>query len=181
MAKSKTDKTDDQDLLDDGLGDAGIDELARMRELLEAAERRAEEAEERALEAERKSERGLDVRTGTKAFAGPDGGYKFRVGPKDKDKYPGLATVEFNAVDSTEAIRWYCESFAWPVSSRKQVDPIKIMLQVDCLESERLKKVVIHKQRCAGIRARLESGAALTEAETKFLEENEAEILQLGI
>lgn len=164
---------------------SGADELEYMRRKLDEAESRVAEAEERARAAEEAAEAakggGLKTNAKSEAYVGPSGGYRFRVGPKFPSEWQGLETVEVQAVDGSEAKRWYCESYAWPPGSRKQVDPVKIVIDVVCLETKKMLALIAFKQRCAGIRSRLESGAALTESEVRFLEQHEAEIRQYEV
>lgn len=169
--------TDDFEPTESGVDDGSeTRELDALRQKLQDAEAKLEIAEERARAAEASAERGLKTKNDSQAYAGPNGGYLFRVGPRNPSQFPGLEAKEIRAVDASEALRWYCESSAWPVGSRKQVDPVKIAMQVDCLESKKMLGIIKFKQKCAGIRSRLESGAALTQSEVEFLEANEAEI-----
>lgn len=142
---------------------------------LAAAEKRADDAEA-ALKAEAAEGAGLKVRHGEVPYAGELGGYEFKIGPADKEKYPHLPTVTQHAVDEAELKRWYTLTYEHPAGSGKRVDPISVRLLVECKDSKR-GQLLKFKHRLAGIRQKLNSGAALSDSDNLLLEQNEAEIL----
>ena len=142
----------------------------------------AAEARIAAFEQERKDDElattGAKIRAGEIPLNIPGGSYLFRVGPMlDKDK-ARLPTVEEVAVDESEIKRWYCLSHDDPPGSKKPVDPLKVKLQVECIDPARRASINLQKKLSA-IRAKLENGHSLTEDEQKFADQHEAEVLRL--
>lgn len=151
--------------------------VSEMEAKLQAAQERADQLEAK-LKQQAEETAGLKVRSGEKPFAPEDGGYKFEVGPSPKvaEKYPELKRVTVNAVDESEAIRWYCMTHSYPPKSGNRVDPVKIPLTADCKDPRR-KQLENHKKQLAAIRRKLDSGTALSDADRKVFEANESEIL----
>lgn len=150
--------------------DSAIDRLAAA----EAEIRRLTE-QLAAKEAEADAVGGLKINPSDRPFTGDTGGWKFRVGPIAKDKYPMLPVREIMACDESEAKRWYCASHDYPAGSRRAIDPVAIEISVTCLD-ERRNQLMIRKARFATIRQKLFAGQALTNDEEKILQSNQEEI-----
>lgn len=143
---------------------------------LAAAEARIKELEARVADAENSNATsGLKINPQDRPFCGDSGGWKFRVGPRQSEKYPGLPIREMAACDESEIKRWYCASHDWPVGSRRALDPVAIDIVVECID-ERRARFVFHKAKLSKIRSKLEQGQQLTEDEYKLLNEHESEI-----
>lgn len=181
MAKSKADEVDQVDA-SKAAGPAVSSETEvidpnteALLAKLAAAEKRAEEAEKRLAEDEIESA-GLRVKRGEIPYAGESGGYKFEVGPVNVDKFPHLKRLTVNAIDETEAVRWYCLTQEHPPNSGKRVDPVAVRMHCECKDRKRV-DLIQHKNRLAGIRKKLESGAALSPDDSAILAKHEPEIL----
>lgn len=148
---------------------------ADVQSKLDAAEQRIRDLESRLAE-EVHGGRGLRVRAGGKPFAGPTGGYLFEVYPLQPAKFPHLQPAKVHAVDESEAKRWYAESNEEPPGSNKQLDLVRVKIEVKCLDRRR-NALIMHKQTLSGIRARIASGASLTDREVALLEKHEDEIM----
>lgn len=155
------------------------DKVGDLEAKLQAAEAKLKSAEEE-LKRQAEETAGLKIRSGETPFAPEDGGYKFEVGPSPKaaEKYPDLPRVEVNAVDESEAIRWYCLTHSYPAKSGNRVDPVKVPMLAVCKDPRR-KQLENHKKQLAAIRRKLDSGTALSDADNKLFEANEKEILGL--
>lgn len=158
-----------------GRSSKDFDERSQLEAKLAAAEKLLKEKQEE-LDRLASAEAGMRVVPDNKAFKGDEGGYKFQVGPRYPDKFPHLKTTEVYAVDESEAKRWYCVAHQHPASSGRQVDPLRVPIDVKCLD-ERRNEVLRHKKRVAAIRGKINSGLTLSPDDKKTLEQYEKEIL----
>ena len=148
----------------------------REKELLAKLERA--EAQIKNLEEEQaaNASSGLKVRKEDGPFTGENGGWRFRVGPRMAEQYPHLETVEVNACDESEAIRYYCATHENPPGSKKQVDPVRVHIQCTCLSPER-EKFINYQKALGTIRRKLESGSALSAHEQSILDKDTNSVL----
>jgi len=151
--------------------------FAELLKKLAAAEERAQqlEIENDALTTDASS--GLKVRKEPGGpFTGPEGGYKFSIGPLNAELFPHLPKLEQYACDESELKRWYAATHENPPKSGKRLDLLKVKLEIVLLDPRRA-KLIIHKQKLANIRSKLEAGASLTSAEQATMDKYEREIL----
>ena len=150
-------------------GPESINTDARIRDLeaREAAVREREEAIRAREAAEADGGSGRRFNPKNKPFRGPTP-YKFRVGPLAAKYHDKLPMKEVEAVDESEAKRWYAESHEDPERPGQAVDTVRIELTAKCIDPRRL-EAQKHALRIANIRAKRDSGVALSKDEERML------------
>ena len=89
-----------------------------------------------------------------------------------------LPVKKINAVDASEALRWYVATTPDPEKPTKQVDPLKYPLQAVCPDPRLLERTKA-TLRLASIRAKLEGGGSITDQE--FEELQAADLARAGL
>ena len=153
-------------------------EVKALMEKLEAAEARAQAAEQE-RDAALTDRSGLKVAASDQAHTGDHGGYNFSVGPRSAKLRESLPAKQILACDESEAKRFYCYTTEYPPGSGLRVDPVKVVLDVVCLDRGKRNEVANHRKKLSAIRKKLDAGVLLSEAEKELYEAHEAEILQL--
>lgn len=150
----------------DSVSEAALD--ARLKEL-EAKEKAIaeKEAELNAKEAAMSDGKGRRFNPKAQALRGPVP-YKFKVGPVNPKYHDKLPIKEIEAVDESEAKRWYAESHEDPDRGGQAVDTVRIELMVKCVDSRRAQAQQL-ALRLANIRSKRDSGVALSEQEEEML------------
>ena len=147
---------------------------------LEAAEKKAAqlEADIVALETQKSA---LRVRAdASEPYLGPDGGYKFVVGPRHREKHADCPVMEIAAVDETEAKRVYCLSVRYPKGGDKMIDPVLVPIVAVCKDRRRQRAIEL-KQQLAALRIKIAAGAVMSEEEKAILADHEAEVFGYAV
>ena len=77
--------------------------------------------------------------------------------------------------DESEAKRWYCQANEMKLGSGIPVDPVKVRLEVKCLDDKRAKSLMRQKQ-VSVLRQKVQAGQVLSEADQALLAQCEHEI-----
>lgn len=154
-----------------------LDLLRRLASLEKQLKEQKEETER--ILAESNASSGKRYSPKEKAFAGVEG-YKFRVTPiakKDGDSIDHLQPAEVEAVDESEALRWYCVANESRPGSGQALDPMRVRLKVESIGRKRADSVMRQKQ-IGALRLKVQSGVTLSPKELALLDTCEKEVFQ---